>query len=271
MEISASLVCVCLLVLLSTLVTKSVGSKDVVQAERDTERDIVHIQQRPLMERGSAQIWWPHEHWGKKKHKPKKKPVRRKPPPRRVIHYKPRRVIHPRPKPKWHPPKNHPQQIPGFKQKFDLPLHTVCDSAKGEGLIQVKSKYDGYYGDRVWDWKCHKVAPSPLIDCSWSPYINNWKQDITYMCPKNKFMAGIRSHHMNAHEDRKWKIRCCGANDYHTEDCLMTEYVNMLHGDLDHKVGSPCGGGAGALVGLDSHYKQKDRRWRIFECSVHAG
>ncbi len=56
MEISASLVCVCLLVLLSTLVTKSVGSKDVVQAERDTERDIVHIQQRPLMERGSAQV-----------------------------------------------------------------------------------------------------------------------------------------------------------------------------------------------------------------------
>ncbi len=54
----------------------------------------------------------------------------------------------------------------------------------------MKSKYDGYYGDRVWDWKCHKVAPSPLIDCSWSPYINNWKQDITYMCPKNKFMAG---------------------------------------------------------------------------------
>ena len=24
------------------------------------------------------QIYWPHEHWGKKKHKPKKKPVRKK-------------------------------------------------------------------------------------------------------------------------------------------------------------------------------------------------
>ncbi len=54
----------------------------------------------------------------------------------------------------------------------------------------MKSKYDGYYRDRVWDWKCQKVVPSPLIDCSWSPDINNWKQDITYMCPKNKFMAG---------------------------------------------------------------------------------
>ncbi len=62
MEISANLVCVCLLdlVLLSTLITKSVGSQDVVQAERDTEgaaSDIVYIQQLiPLMERGSAQV-----------------------------------------------------------------------------------------------------------------------------------------------------------------------------------------------------------------------
>ena len=38
MEISANLVCVCLLdlILLSTLITKSVGSQDVVRAERDT-------------------------------------------------------------------------------------------------------------------------------------------------------------------------------------------------------------------------------------------
>ncbi len=36
----------------------------------------------------------------------------------------------------------------------------------------------------------------------------------------------------------------------------MTGYVNMLHGDLDHQVGSPCGGaGALALVGLDSQWK----------------
>ncbi len=62
MEISANLVCVCLLdlILLSTLITKSVGSQDVVRAERDTEgaaSDIVYIQQLiPLMERGSAQV-----------------------------------------------------------------------------------------------------------------------------------------------------------------------------------------------------------------------
>ncbi len=116
----------------------------------------------------------------------------------------------------------HPNKLPGYDQKYDGPLYKVCNNGKGtqlhicayivwttvqylrvliiyttlcnecigEGLFHVRSKYDQYYHDRVWDWKCHKVAASPLTDCSWSPYINNWKQPITYMCPKNKFMTG---------------------------------------------------------------------------------
>ena len=63
---------------------------------------------------------------------------------------------------------------------------------------------------------------------------------------------GVRSHHKNGAEDRKWKVRCCGAKDYHTEDCVLTDYVNMYHGDMDYKIEAQCGGRIGALVGLES-------------------
>lgn len=66
--------------------------------------------------------------------------------------------------------------------------------------------------------------------------------------------AGIKSHHKNGIEDRRWRIRCCSARDRHTEDCVMTDHVNMLHGDMDHQVTSPCGG-VGVLVGLDSQWR----------------
>ena len=40
------------------------------------------------------------------------------------------------------------------------------------------------------------------------------------------------------------------------DSCLMTNHVNMLHGDLDHQVGSQCGGSQGVMVGLESRWKQ---------------
>ena len=61
---------------------------------------------------------------------------------------------------------------------------------------------------------------------------------------------------MNKQEDRKWKVQCCGVKGQHTEDCYMSNHVNMLHGDLDHQVGSQCGGSQGVMVGLESRWKQ---------------
>ena len=60
----------------------------------------------------------------------------------------------------------------------------------GEGVVKVRSKYDNYYKDRVWDWGCGQVTKDPLGDCSWSSDLNHWIQDLTFMCPRNKFITG---------------------------------------------------------------------------------
>jgi len=48
--------------------------------------------------------------------------------------------------------------------------------------------------------------------------------------------TGIKSHHNNGKEDRKWRVRCCSAKNHHNENCAMSELINMLHGDIDYTV-----------------------------------
>ena len=43
----------------------------------------------------------------------------------------------------------------------------------------------------------------------------------------------------------------------------MTNHVNMLHGDLDHQVGSQCGGSQRVMVGLESRWKHV-----IYQCHL---
>ena len=46
------------------------------------------------------------------------------------------------------------------------------------------------------------------------------------------------------------------VNTSRTVSLASSGCVNMLHGDLDHQVGSQCGGSQGVMVGLESRWKQ---------------
>ncbi|XP_064390615.1 serine/arginine-rich splicing factor 4-like [Halichondria panicea] len=166
-----------------------------------------------------------------------------------------------------------------YQNNFDRPLHFECNAKNGEALNQVRSVYHNRYRDRLWNWGCAKVVSIPLSDCSWPVYINHWQAPIRFMCPKGKVMAGVDSKHWDNKEDRRWKIKCCSAKGYHTEECELTKQLNNDKAYFEHKASSntnkrKCsknrhkGDTQRAFVGIVSNWRANDRRWQMLECDV---
>ena len=42
-----------------------------------------------------------------------------------------------------------------------------------------------------------------------SDFVNDWDQPVTYQCPNDGFLTGIKSVHNNQFEDRRFKYQCC--------------------------------------------------------------
>ena len=57
-------------------------------------------------------------------------------------------------------------------------------------------------------------------------YANEWDRPMNFMCPANKYIAGVESHHDNGREDRRWRFTCCAIQNRITASCHQTGYVN---------------------------------------------
>jgi len=79
-------------------------------------------------------------------------------------------------------------------------------------LIGGISYHSGFFEDRRWTFYCgHLLSGYETYDCSWtSNYVNQFKQDVDYVCPNNGILRGISSYHIGGStEDRRWKFECC--------------------------------------------------------------
>jgi hypothetical protein len=60
----------------------------------------------------------------------------------------------------------------------------------------------GNYWRDYYPWLTHS-------NCFWTGFVNDWDAVMNYVCPDNRFMAGMYSEHNNGREDRRFQFYCC--------------------------------------------------------------
>ena len=119
-----------------------------------------------------------------------------------------------------------------YQNQWDGYLNYQCP--KKQGIYRVESQHDNGKEDRRWEFYCRNVVQGTNPKCTTTNYINNFRDYISFMCGKDKYMAGVKSYHDNGKEDRRWEFTCCSAPSYITTHCRLTNgYVNSLDSPMD--------------------------------------
>ena len=119
-----------------------------------------------------------------------------------------------------------------YQNEFDEPLFVSCNGI--QGMYKVSSVHSNSHEDRAWNWECRDVVSSGQPQsCSQTGYVNEWDLPMNFMCPANKYVAGVESHHDNGREDRRWKFTCCAIPNRITVSCRQTGYVNSFDGPMN--------------------------------------
>ena len=95
-----------------------------------------------------------------------------------------------------------------YQNGYDKPLTFQCSSS--HAIKRVKSKYSKTHGDRKFLFSCASYGSSSVCsDCKTTPqFVNKKKEAISFNCPSNQVLSGVKSTHSNEGEDRRWKFRC---------------------------------------------------------------
>ena len=136
------------------------------------------------------------------------------------------------------------------------PLHLECDTKNGEGIFEVRSEFHGNEKDRQYRWKCQTVATEPMIDCSWSNEINEYQGSMLFMCQTNFVMTGISSTYDRKRQDRKWKVKCCRANNHFTRACKVSDSINRFTKPFLYAAKEACSD-PGVIAGLASEINRE--------------
>ena len=139
-----------------------------------------------------------------------------------------------------------------YKNQWDGPLSQQCPG--GQGFYRVRSEHNNGREDRLWEFYCRSVVQCASATCTTTSYINNFRDVISFMCPKNKYMAGVHSYHDNGKEDRRWRFTCCSAPSYVTRECRLTGFVN----NFDHPMNFIASAGE-VITGVNSYYSAGHR------------
>ena len=147
-----------------------------------------------------------------------------------------------------------------YQNQYDKPLNVECSEEKGEAIYRIQSTYSTKTKDRRFLFSCIKIAKSPSIRCKWYNDINEWDSPLLFTCPSDYYIAGIKSRHNNGREDRRWSIKCCRSEGYHTESCQLTKEINQFRQPIDYTAElSGCAGeeGQAFFAGLHSFHDNK--------------
>ncbi len=119
------------------------------------------------------------------------------------------------------------------EQSFECP--------DGQGIIQMKSKFIKEQLDRIWDFKCSRIADTFNKGCYWiagdDGYINEPDHELqSSTCNEGYVMAGIKSFYEELNNDRKWNIKCCKNTYAIVNECATTRIINQFQQDIDYEV-----------------------------------
>ena len=140
-----------------------------------------------------------------------------------------------------------------YQNQWDGPLRKECRD--GDGFYRVKSKHNNGREDRLWEFQCRRVVKDGCATCTkTNSYVNNFREAIFFMCPKNQYIGGVESYHDNGQEDRRWKFTCCSAKSHITNNCRLTGFVNGHDQQMNFKASH-----GEVITGVFSYYNTGTR------------
>jgi len=119
----------------------------------------------------------------------------------------------------------------GDPNAYDLPHFIQCPT--GQGLYRLRSAHRNDYEDRYFDYACRVVTADP-VTCTWTGYVNAFDEPISFMCPKNQYLAGVQSYHRNGYEDRRFSFQCCASSQLKSQECFLTGFWNNYDQYIDY-------------------------------------
>ncbi|XP_045183014.2 hemagglutinin/amebocyte aggregation factor-like [Mercenaria mercenaria] len=153
-----------------------------------------------------------------------------------------------------------------FKNKYDEILDFECASEK-QAISYIYSVHDNGREDRRFRILCRDVPG--VRGPRRCEYSTNWEHAfdelLAFQCRSNMYIVGMKSEHHNHNEDRRWKFRCCGFNDFHPYDCELTGWTNDYDGVQDFRV--PDGKVIKGVISIHDNNRE-DRRYRYNVCKV---
>merc|ERR1712054_153231 len=101
---------------------------------------------------------------------------------------------------------------------------------------------------------------------SWTNWLNNWDQGVSYQTGGNQFLTGFGGLHHNGYEDRLFKVKVATIGTSQSAS-YWSGWVNNMDASFDFSCRSNY-----ALVGLQSYHNNhyEDRRWK-FKCASFRG
>jgi len=151
---------------------------------------------------------------------------------------------------------------------LDHELRYECPT--GHFISGMKSFHKNRQEDRRWSYNC---LPQPFKDeesqtCKWSRFLNDFDQKLHYSCREmegTSYIAGFHSYHSNHHEDRRWRVKCCGDSGSCVSECRRSDWLNDYDGPLDYSI--PENHVASGLESIHSNWYE-DRKWRFQICKL---
>ena len=103
-------------------------------------------------------------------------------------------------------------------------------------MYAVRSVHDNQREDRRWTWQCRNlVSRNSQPRCYWTRDVNDYDEQIAFLCRENYYLAGVESYHHNYYEDRRWSFYCCSSPGLSSSNCYITDYQNSWDGVLDFR------------------------------------
>ncbi|GFR61580.1 hemagglutinin/amebocyte aggregation factor [Elysia marginata] len=98
-----------------------------------------------------------------------------------------------------------------YVNTWDEPVSYVCP--RNWVLAGVHSYHSNDAEDRRWKFKCCKDSNYLTYSCDLTSYRNNWDEELRYIVPNGKVIAGWFSVHDNDKEDRRLKLLECSYRE----------------------------------------------------------
>nr|XP_023671039.1 hemagglutinin/amebocyte aggregation factor-like [Paramormyrops kingsleyae] len=94
-----------------------------------------------------------------------------------------------------------------YVNSFDEQFTFVCPN--NYVMTGMGSIHDDKYGDRRWQFQCCQTYNYCNYNCQWTPYVNFYDEEFTWLVPSMNYLVGAESVHSNSYEDRRWKFYYC--------------------------------------------------------------